>query len=375
MDVAISGPAAGEARATARTGTAGGGPGLAVGAGVLGTNAWSLVRPILDVASGRGLPRARLLRRLGLAGEMGAEAAEIRVPIDRVCELWAEAARELGDPLLPLEIGGAIRLEDLQLMGFAILTAPTGHAALAQALRYAPLITDSGRWSAEEDGERIMVRWIREGERWLGHRLANEAGIAQFVSCMRQLCGPRFAPAGVRFRHGAPTVQAAIDGGRAYFGCSVAYGATDDAFWFERRALDVVPPAANPALAAFVRDHAELRMNGLGGAPASAVVVGTRGEIARALDAGERPSLLAAARALGTSERTLRRRLAETGASFSALLDEALRERARALVATTSRPLIEIALDLGFSDASAFSHAFKRWHGCAPRELRARPAS
>ncbi|HSK02779.1 MAG TPA: AraC family transcriptional regulator ligand-binding domain-containing protein [Kofleriaceae bacterium] len=344
------------------------GPDRAACAGVLGTNAWTLVRPILDVASGLGLPRPRLLRELGLAA--ATEPAEVRIPIERVWALWAGVARQLGDPLLPLRIARATRLEDLQLMGFAILTAPTGHAALAQAIRYAPLITDSGRWSAEEDGDRITVRWVREGERRLGHRLANEAGLAQFVACMRQLCGDRFAPAGVRFRHAAPPAEAVVDGHRAFFRCPVAFGGADDAFWFERRALQIVPPAANPGLAAFVRDHAERSLGSLGGS----LLARTRDAIDRALRAGERPGAEAAARELGMSERTLRRRLAVGGASFSTLVDEMLRERARTLVAATPRSITDIAIDLGFSDASAFSHAFRRWHGCAPRELRARRA-
>lgn len=335
---------------------------------MLGTNSWSLVRPIVETASRAGLPRPQLLRGLGLAAV--ADPTEIRIPIERVYALWAEAVRALGDPLLPLRIGRAMRLEDLQLMGFAVLTAPTGHAALAQAVRYAPLISDSGRWRAEPEGDRITVRWAREGERRLGHRLANEAGLAQFVACMRQLCGDRFTPAGVRFRHAAP--EAAVqDAHRAFFRCPVAFGAAEDGFWFDRRALDVVPPAANPGLAAFVRDHAELRLGRVG----ESLQARARDAIDRALRDGERPSAEAAAAELGTSERTLRRRLALEGVSFSALVDETLRERARALVSATSRSLTEIALDLGFSDASAFSHAFKRWHGCAPRELRARRAS
>lgn len=337
---------------------------------MLGTNAWSLVRPILDLACRLGLPRPALLRGLGLPAAADPAEAEARIPIERVWELWAGASRELADPLLPLRVGRGTRLEDLQLMGLAALTAPTGQDALARAIRYSPLVTDSGRWIAEEDGDRICVRWVREGERRLGHRLANEAGLAQFVACMRQLCGDRFAPAGVRFRHAAPPAQAVLDGHRAYFRCPVAFGAADDAFWFDRRALDVVPPAANPALAAFVTGHADRQLAGLGGSPIDRL----RGAIDRALRAGERPSAEAAARELGLSERTLRRRLAEHGASFSALVDETLRERARTLVAATPRPITEIALELGFSDASAFSHAFRRWHGCSPRELRTRQA-
>jgi AraC-like DNA-binding protein len=309
-----------------------------------------LVRPIVDVAARAGV--TRIVR------------AAPRVPIERVFELWADCAAATGDIALPIRIGQPVRLEDLELMGLAVLTAATGHAALAQAIRYAPIITDSGRWCLDDDGERITIRWAREGDRWLGHRLANEAGIVQFVACMRQLCGPRFVPLGASFRHAAPRSIAAH---RAYFRCAIEFAAADDAFWFERRALDVVPAAANPAVAAFVREHAEARV-----AVFASITSRARDAIEQALGAGERPTIDATALALGTSERTLRRRLDEAGTSWAALLDAMLRDRARTLVTQSQRALTAIALELGFSDASAFTHAYRRWFGVSPsRERRA----
>ena len=324
-----------------------------------GTNAWFLISPVVDVACRLGLDRRLLMQRLGVRGEPG----EIRVAIERVFELWAAAARTLRDPSLPMRVGHAVRLDDLQLMGFAIMTASTGHEALAQAIRYAPLLTDSGRWRADTAADRVTVSWTRDGDRSLGHRIANEAGLAQFVGCMRQICGPGFAPSEVHFRHAAPDSLAAH---RAFFRCPIEFGRDADAFWFERRALDVVPTAANPALAAFVREHADARLRTFTASAATQ----TRDAIDRALRSGDRPTADAAALALGMSERTLRRRLRDDGISFSALVDETLRDRAHVLVTQTTRSLTEIAIELGFSDSSAFSHAFRRWFHCAPRDLR-----
>jgi AraC-like DNA-binding protein len=78
---------------------------------------------------------------------------------------------------------------------------------------------------------------------------------------------------------------------------------------------------------------------------------------------------------IGTTERTLRRNLAAaSGAgSFRDLVDDARRMRAERLLKSrdSGRPgmessITEIAFELGFSDASSFTHACRRWFGVPP---------
>lgn len=68
-----------------------------------------------------------------------------------------------------------------------------------------------------------------------------------------------------------------------------------------------------------------------------------------------------AARMLGMSRRTLVRRLAESKASFRALQDAALKQRAQELMAERKLSRVELAEELGFSDPTSFSRARRRW--------------
>ncbi len=77
------------------------------------------------------------------------------------------------------------------------------------------------------------------------------------------------------------------------------------------------------------------------------------------------------AEALAMSTRTLSRRLAEEGYSLSKLIEEMRMERAEMLLIGTSLSLSHIATQLGYSDLSAFSRAFKRVRKQSPSELRA----
>ena len=70
------------------------------------------------------------------------------------------------------------------------------------------------------------------------------------------------------------------------------------------------------------------------------------------------------ARELAVSTRTLRRRLAESGTSFQELLDEVREVLAQELLATLA--VEDVALRLGYAEASSFIHAFKRWKGVTP---------
>ncbi len=79
----------------------------------------------------------------------------------------------------------------------------------------------------------------------------------------------------------------------------------------------------------------------------------------------------AVAEALGMSSRTLRRRLMETeGLSFHQIVEDSRKALALAYITRTGLPLGEIALNLGYSDQTAFTRAFSRWFGVSPRAAR-----
>lgn len=75
---------------------------------------------------------------------------------------------------------------------------------------------------------------------------------------------------------------------------------------------------------------------------------------------------------LGMSERTLRRKLAEQGHSFQAILDQCRMQNAAFSLQHSPLTQTEIALKLGFSEQSAFIRAFNKWFGETPREYQRR---
>ena len=83
-------------------------------------------------------------------------------------------------------------------------------------------------------------------------------------------------------------------------------------------------------------------------------------------DSGVFPTLPDVADALDIHPRTLRRRLAEEGTSFRALLNEARSTVAVDLLRNVGLTVEEVSTRLGYTEVSTFSHAFKRWHGVAP---------
>ncbi len=73
---------------------------------------------------------------------------------------------------------------------------------------------------------------------------------------------------------------------------------------------------------------------------------------------------------VGMSNRTLTRRLAESGTTFRALIKKTQAEISKDLLLNSSSNVGEIAFQLGFSEQSAFNRAFKRWTGQSPVEFR-----
>jgi AraC-like DNA-binding protein len=79
-----------------------------------------------------------------------------------------------------------------------------------------------------------------------------------------------------------------------------------------------------------------------------------------------RPNVRSTAKAMGVSVRTLQRWLAAEGSNFEALIGTSRLSVARRLLAMTDAKVVEIALELGYSDHAHFTRAFRRWTGVSP---------
>ncbi len=131
--------------------------------------------------------------------------------------------------------------------------------------------------------------------------------------------------------------------------------------------------------------HADPHLNNLLLKYCEAAITGRRGNVSqlRARVENAVSSLLPhgrvvvddVARSLGMSKRTLARRLSDEGLSFTEVLQQLRRDLAVRYLDDPKLHISKIAWLLGFNEVSAFTHAFKRWTGKAPTQMRATAVS
>ena len=82
------------------------------------------------------------------------------------------------------------------------------------------------------------------------------------------------------------------------------------------------------------------------------------------------PSFETISGALNMSAPTLRRRLKKEGTTFQHLKDQARCEAAKLCLDSAELSINEVALQMGFTDPSAFHRSFKKWTGLTPGQFR-----
>ncbi|MFN6299992.1 MAG: AraC family transcriptional regulator [Microcystis aeruginosa LG13-03] len=82
------------------------------------------------------------------------------------------------------------------------------------------------------------------------------------------------------------------------------------------------------------------------------------------------PDINLAKEITGMSVRTLQRRLGEEGLTYTQVVEKIRFEQAVLWLQEPQIKLIDIAMELGYSDPAHFTRAFKRWTGLSPRDFR-----
>lgn len=325
----------------------------------MATTAHASAHGLLRHAVRRGLPAATV------AGWLGVGVRDLerpgRLPAARVVDAWVRLRGELADAAVAARAAREWTLADHGLFGFYIAAAPTVRDALAAVAHCGGLITERGSWRIVEGDDGVRCVWSWTGPHTLDHALSNEVMVSAFARGTRELGAP---PLRVHFTHRAPPVRAEHE---ALLECDVRFGQPDTAVVIQRARLEAAPPKANARLHRFLGELVTGELAAL--APVRVHERAARVLACRLRDRGELPALTEVARNLGMSERTLRRRLCEEGASFRAIRSAAQLDRAADLLASDAS-LSEIALVCGFADASAFGRAWRRSRSEPPSRSR-----
>ena len=211
------------------------------------------------------------------------------------------------------------------------------------------------------DGTALLTFATYQAESRSGPQIL-DAALGVTVNILRTLCGSGWRPEEVLLPRAAPADQALH---RHHFRAPVRFNQESATIVFPARDLDLRIAGADPLLRAMLEEKIR-QLKGVQGSEFS-------DDIRRLLRTRLTSNHCSAddiAHLLTMHRRTLSRRLKGSGMGYRAITNEIRFEIARQLLEDTTMPLGEITAALGYSEASAFTRAFRRWSGQTPTTWR-----
>lgn len=322
-----------------------------------------LVPELLRFVRERGGDARALALRHGLDAAVEHEPAA-HIEVDGLAALFEDAAGMLADPSIGVHLAEQLSRRPLDLLQYACLNAPTVGDALRRVARYIPLYNEFIEIALEESatGARLEHRVIGR-EDGLGCH-GNELWICFIVNRAREASRQLISPRRCWFAH--HTRASAAELRRVLGTDDLVFGAGSNGLDVDHGFLAQPIPGSDPHLLSLLDRMGEARLAEL---PPEQ---GLAGSVARVVQErlADAPRLADVARALGMSERTLQRRLADAGVTYAHILDT-VRARMAYRQVREGWTVDAMAEALGFADRRAFLRAFQRWTGRTPSAVRA----
>jgi AraC-like DNA-binding protein len=190
--------------------------------------------------------------------------------------------------------------------------------------------------------------------------------LTALIRICRQLTNSDLRPRRVRMAHRHSAAATELN---AFLGCDVEFGSDVDEVEFSENVGNIPVVSGDPYLNSLLIKYCEEALADHAAAHGS-LRRDVENAIALLLPHGK-AQLGEVAAQLGMSRRTLARRLASQGLTFAGVLAQLRADLAKRELRDASLTISQVAWLLGYREVSAFTHAFKRWTGKTPREVRA----
>ena len=315
---------------------------------------------VLHLGGKEGLSRA--FRDQGLPITL-LECPDAPIPMRDLVGLYQRAANVVGIRSLGLEASRDVNFEEHGPVAEYASQAQTLHQAL-ERLRFAlPYHEGGSSLEIRADGDELRVGYRNHYQQTYGWRHSGDFSLCIIVSLIRAYLGSDWRPSRIEACYGkGPWEQDHED----FFHAPFRYDPSLTSIIIDREqamssdGLRIAKPERILTLGDLARLQPKLPQNIL---EATMIVIGHR-LIDQSFD------IEGAAAQLGTSSRTLQRRLGDRGTGYRDLLLRCRMRRARELLAKPDMTVRHVGQELGYASTPQFTRAFKARLGATPQEFR-----
>lgn len=322
-----------------------------------------VVRALVEAAEQSGVPPAEFLRAAGFdEAQLNSDDATVsRADVYRLCELAVDLSH---DPAFGIHWGERLGGNTFNPISHLVAHAATLRQGFQSLLQFHKLLSHSPSFEILERDDLVTLRCFRlAGESPTMQRLTAEMQALGFLRTLR-LFDPHARAQRVCFEYEAPSYH------REYsrvFEHTERFHQPFTGFVFDRELMDRVSPHRDADVHDALRGIAERRVMRLTQREPLALRVR---DLLVQQGVPHRVEMDSVAKMLGLSARSLRRRLVAEGASYNAIVNDALAIVAKQYLRNRQLTIQETAYEMGFADTSTFHRAFKRWTGMTPNAFR-----
>ncbi|MCA0871474.1 AraC family transcriptional regulator [Seohaeicola saemankumensis] len=322
------------------------------------------VKPLCAYLEDHNIDPAPLLRRARISPRM-IDGEDARIPFDQLAALFELSAIAIDDDSFGFHFGQTLATQDAGMIGYVGLSAPSFYDAVLNLEQYRRVYSDAVEVDTGSLAEKGEMAWDFRVPVSVIRRQFQEFSVTNLIHSFRDMTRSELRIRHVAFPHLRKTVSSEY---RSFFGGTVEFGAPHGLIRFRLHDLHLSVRTADSRLHAILQDHCRAVMANRE-AETQALVHKVERLIMDRLSS-DRARLDIVAAELGMSNRTLTRRLRNENTTFNAIVDSVRQDLAKSYLSDSAISLTEIAYLLGYSEVSAFNHAYKRWTGSSPSSLR-----
>jgi AraC-like DNA-binding protein len=291
------------------------------------------------------------------------ENPDDRIPVEKYIKLGRMLPQLTQVPEIGLILGQRAVFESIGIVFQLAHNCNTVRESLIHVTRYSNL------------GNEVFVAGFNEGNEFAewSEQCINSRYLCipliEFESCQKlRICkavlGEDFRPVQMKFQHAPPDY---VDKYHQVFRAPLLFEQKKSAIVFEKAYLNMPNPNPQPYIKEVLTRHANMLHKEL---EKKKLFQNTVGKIImKHLESGS-VNLETIAKELNVSSRTVYRKLRNENLSYKSLLNEVRKQLAQAYLEETSFSINDISSILGFSEASCFHRAFRRWFGTNPGQYR-----